>query len=355
METGIGKLNQFLARPEVRKAMAALKWDNPFKELSRLMRGLAGKINTAALLEVMDEVIGALKKLLNLVQKWGSATMGTKAGALLDTVMKVRKDANAKLGEVVKPVQDWLDQLAKRLDIEAENNYRAATKSVNGHTLTKPTLAAEIMHFEKAKPKWVDKVVKEAHPPAQKAPVKDGWLDLDPEVKPGERNPLKEAYATFEDGKINPVTILPGETLYRIVDPASKDNSICWMRKAEFDKLKSKDEWRRKFAVWPSWNANGEFVTYTVPPGKGLNVWEGTVGTQSHEIQKTYKLEGGATQIVLDPAHLKKEHMGKRQSTNWGYTDDKFSEKTDLVGVPTLTLGRKLEQPDIVWGERVLP
>lgn len=40
------------------------------------------------------------------------------------------------------------------------------------------------------------------------------------------------------------------------------------MTKAEFDKLKSKDDWRRRFAVWANWNSNGEFVTYTVPKGK---------------------------------------------------------------------------------------
>jgi hypothetical protein len=50
--------------------------------------------------------------------------------------------------------------------------------------------------------------------------------------------------------------------------------------KAEFDKLKSKDDWRRRFAVWANWNSNGEFVTYTVPPGKGLHVWEGVTASQ---------------------------------------------------------------------------
>ncbi|MEN3365706.1 MAG: hypothetical protein V7606_2980, partial [Burkholderiales bacterium] len=122
---------------------------------------------------------------------------------------------------------------------------------------------------------------------------------------------------------------------YRIIDPGSKDNSICWMRKAEFDKLKNKDDWRRRFAVWPNWNRNGEFVTYTVPPGKGLNVWEGVVGTQVHYLDKAYKLEGGAIQIVLDPDHLEKGFLGKRQPTSWDYSN--FGETVDLTGVPTLT------------------
>jgi hypothetical protein len=119
------------------------------------------------------------------------------------------------------------------------------------------------------------------------------------------------------------------------VDPNSVDNSICWMRKAEFDKLKSKDDWRRKFAVWASWNSNGEFVTYTVPPGKGLNLWEGVVGVQKHKGNEIYKLEGGAVQLVLDPKELKKEYLGKRQSTGWGYSS--FGETVELTGVPVLT------------------
>lgn len=331
VESGIGKLNQFLARPEVRKTLAALHWDNPFKELARRMRALAGQVNTAALLQVMDEVIDALKKLLALVQKWGGEAMSAKAGALLDTVMTVRKEAGTKIGEVVQPVQDWLDRLARRLDVEADSHYRAYLKKTNPHSFAKPTVEAEMVAFEKAKPGWVDKTRKVAHEPAKKAPVKDGWPDLSDTAE----GPTKGKYDTFEKGKIEDATIPPGETLYRIIDPASSDNNICWMRKAEFDKLKSKDEWRRKFAVWTNWNSNGEFVTYTVPPGKGLNVWEGTVGTQKHKIDEAYKLEGGAMQIVLDPVHLKKEFLGKRQATNWDYSS--FGESIDLVGVPVLT------------------
>lgn len=121
--------------------------------------------------------------------------------------------------------------------------------------------------------------------------------------------------------------------LYRVLDPKTTDNSICWMTKAEFDKLKSKDDWRRRFAVWANWNANGEFVTYTVPPGKGLNAWEGV--TASQQIDKTsYVLEGGAVQIVLDPKDLNPASLGKREFTGWSYDD--LNNKVDLVGVPIL-------------------
>jgi hypothetical protein len=126
------------------------------------------------------------------------------------------------------------------------------------------------------------------------------------------------------------MTIPPGTKLYRIVDPTSKDNSICWMTEAEFKTLKSKDDWRRRFAVWAHWNSNGEYVTYIVPPGPGLNVWEGV--TASQKLGVDHVLEGGARQIVIDPAHLNKSHLSKRQKTGWGYDD--LGTSNSLVGVP---------------------
>jgi hypothetical protein len=128
--------------------------------------------------------------------------------------------------------------------------------------------------------------------------------------------------------------IIPlGTTLYRVIDPASYDNSICWMSKIEFEKLKSKDDWRRRFAVWANWNSNGEFATYVVPPGKGLHVWEGVTASQKMEGTK-YVLEGGARQIVLNPADLDKGMLGKRQKTNSGYG---LENESKLIGVPVLT------------------
>ncbi|MCZ4307151.1 hypothetical protein O4G98_20645 [Zoogloeaceae bacterium G21618-S1] len=131
-----------------------------------------------------------------------------------------------------------------------------------------------------------------------------------------------------------------------MIDPSSADNSICWMRKEEFDQLRSKDDWRDRFAVWANWNSNGEFVTYTVPPGKPLKVWEGETASQvlkdregnlikADDKGNHFWTAGGGKQIVLDPDDLDKAHLGKRQPTEWGY--DSFGEGLDLVGVPTLT------------------
>jgi hypothetical protein len=333
VEASIVKLNQHLGHPAVRKTLAVLKIDNIWKHLAEQVRTLKSKLNLSELTKVFDEIIDALNSFVSMMKKWGNEALQTKAGQMLQSVKAVRDQANRKLAEILKPLQNWLDNLARRLDIEADMNYRAVTNSINPHAFKKPTQAAEISEFKKNKPAWVDETKVRKNPPAQSAPSKPGWPDLDPKVKPNERHPLKEAYATFKEGTIKAETYKPGTVLYRIVDPTSADNSICWLTKEEFDKLKSKDDWRRTFAVWANWNSNGEFVTYTVPPGDGLRAWEGVVGTQ--EIAKTnYKLEGGARQIVLDPNDLKMEYIGKRQPTKWGYSN--FGEAVDLLGVPTL-------------------
>lgn len=329
VERGIVKLNEYLARPEVRKALAVLHIDNPYKYLATKAKDLAGQINANALKAAFDEIYAVFKQLVEMVQKWGTASMQTQAGQLLKVVAEVRNNLNAKLADVLAPVQHWLNKLARRLEVEGDMNYRAYTNAINAHSFTRPSLDAEIEAFKKDKPAWVDVRKSEKYKALDVEPVIDHGY---PDITATSKSPvLKGKFDTFHD--IQPMEISPGTVLYRVVDPGSFDNSICWMTKAEFDKLKSKDDWRRYFAVWANWNSNGEFVTYTVPPGKPLKVWEGKAASQKM-VGTNYYLEGGARQIVLDPAHLDKGMLGKRQPTNWGYSS--FGETLDLVGVPTL-------------------
>ena len=327
-DLAVVQLNRFLARPEVVKSLRALKIDNPYKYLSKEIRKLAATINTAELLRAFDKAKDASNSLLNLVKKWGGKGMAKQATDLLALIDRVRRAADAMLARALRPVQDMLNQLARRLDIEADMAHRARLNAVNPHAFAKYTEAAEAAEFAKAKPAWVDVRKSLKYPPVRTAPAAPpGWTST--AANPAGWHPLKNAHETFNT--ISPVRLPPGTVIYRVLDPASKDNSICWMSKVEFDKLRSKDDWRRRFAVWANWNSNGEYITYVVPPGPGLCVWEGV--TASQQMKKTsYVLEGGARQIVVDPAHLEKSRVSKRMATNWGYDD--FGNKTSLVGVP---------------------
>ena len=237
--------------------------------------------------------------------------------------------ANQKLEGLLGPVRDWLEQLARRLDIEADMNYRAQVNARNHHGTPRLQAEDDALEFERNKPAWVDKTGKLVNPALDSPPSKSGWPDIGEKAGP----PLRNAFETFKRTKA--VTLQSGERLYRVVAPNSFDNSICWMREAEFLALSSRDDWRRRFAVWRYWNRNGEYVVYTVPPGKGLNAWEGPAASQQLK-NSNYVLEGGAVQIVLDPRQLQPEHLSRRRPTQWGYSDFP-GESDEFLGLPKLT------------------
>lgn len=68
-----------------------------------------------------------------------------------------------------------------------------------------------------------------------------------------------------------------------------------------------------------------------MPEGDRLKVWEGITASQQLK-QSDYVLEGGARQIVVDPAHLEKSAVSPREKTGWG--DEDLGSSHSPVGVP---------------------
>lgn len=342
IEVGVGKLNDFLARPDVSKTLSVLKIDSPYQYLAVQARSVAAKVNVGSLTNAFDTAIGALKSLMDKVQKWGPQSMGPKATQLMLLVSNVRKSADDMLGQALAPLQNWLNKLAQRLDVEHRLNHQAHTNALNPHTFSRFRLDAEIEALKKAPPEWVKVGNKGTHRALREPPVvPPGHFDIGDNAPRGAEN----AFETFAQGGIRADRLPAGTVLYRVLDPKSADNSICWMSKTEFDKLRSKANWRDRFAVWMHWNHNGEYVTYTVPPGPGLPVWRGTTASQqlkddagrvvkADDQGNSFWLQGGAEQIVVNPADLQRAHVGKRQFTGWGY--DEGDIDVNLVGVPIL-------------------
>jgi hypothetical protein len=344
VESSIGKLNDFLARPEVRKTLKALKVDNPYKYLAEQLRKTAGSLSVGKLTAAFDTAIAALNKLLDLVKKWGSTGMNTQVGQLLQMVRRVRNQANRALADALAPLQNYLNRLAQRLDVEHRVTHKASTNVPNPHGDVRMSLDAEIAELRKAPPNWV-KVREKGRYQAKRTPpaVPPGHFDISDDAE----GQLKGAYKTFTED-LRHDTLPPGTVLCRVVGPKNLDNSICWMTKAEFDKLHSKPEWREHYAVWKHWNANGEYLTYTVPPGPGMPVWRGATASQqlkkknglAEEVVKaddkgnSFWLDGGAEQVVVNPALLDPKIASKREFTGWGYDDSDI--EVNLVGVPIL-------------------
>ncbi|MCH7336794.1 hypothetical protein [Acinetobacter sp. NIPH 2699] len=343
IETGITELNKFLARPAVKNAIKKAKITNIYKAIANKIREVKALVSKQSLLKVFDQLVGHLRDTVKFIEKYASKAVGTKAKQMLQSVVDVRNLANQKLGEFLKPVQDFLEKLAVRIEKESDQAFKATTNVRNVTQFRRLDDGEELEAFRKQKPDWVRKIPENRRlpfPQAKKDP-KTASTPLHPSLgnvqsalkNPKLKHPLKGKYDTFAQGMIKAEVFGEGEVLIRVLAPGSFDNSICWMRKSEFEKLKSREEWRDKFAVWASWNANGEYLEYTVPKGKKLYAWEGPAASQ--ELGEFY-LKGGGIQIVLDPNDLVASGLSKRKLTGWGYGTDTEIGDFSMVGVPTL-------------------
>lgn len=342
IENGIVEFNKFLARPAVKSAMKQAKISNIYKSTATKIRELKNQVNSKALLGVFDQLIGYLKETVNFVEQYASSSIALKAKGVLKDVADIRNLANQKLTEFLKPVQDFLEKLAVRIEKEGDQTFKAVTNTKNIHNFKRIGQDAELKSVLNNKPEWVDVADDVKFPSLDTSPQRDSFPDIS---KSSLNTTLKNTFKTFHDAK--PVHVKENEVLYRVVDPQSVDNGIYWMREVEYQKLKTKADWRRKFAVFASWNSNGEVIKYRVPRG-GINVWEGPAASQTFQnsagkIEKVnqkgevFMLEGGGKQIVLDPKDLVRANVSKREATPWGYDSGLIGEaKTNIVGVPRL-------------------
>lgn len=339
-DAAIKGLNQLLELPATKKTLKFLKIYNPYKYFAEQVRLVKGKISSSALLKQLDELLNACRTLLNKAADWGPASIKRPINQTLELLGWMRERADKMVPKALGPLNETLERLARRLEIEADNAHRGFVKQTNVRKIDRLTNVGEADLIRKHKPKWAIITKRapypalEGLPPSARKKISEGWPDISTESPKGY---LKRKFDTFDE-TMAAAEIPPGEKIYRVLDPNSSDNSICWMREAEFKALSSKADWRERFAVWKHWNGNGEYVTYTIPPGNPLRVWEGRTGTQVLDKAEDIKLKGGAVQIVLDPAELQKEYLGKRQPTGWGYTDIDIPGDADVfIGIPQLT------------------
>lgn len=108
VEAGIQTLNRHLQSPAVRRAMRTIKVVNPYHWIAAKVREVNGKLAVAELVRAFDKVLEALRYFVDLIQRWGTAAMATRAGELLKSVTHVREMMNQRLGEVLAPVNQWL-------------------------------------------------------------------------------------------------------------------------------------------------------------------------------------------------------------------------------------------------------
>ncbi|WP_371766645.1 hypothetical protein [Massilia sp.] len=378
IDKGMTWLITYLRKREVQQYLNHIKVDEVFHWLAKKVREVIGKVNKQALLSAFDRAIGVLKNLLAKVE-W-MPKVGDRAQATYRMVLKIRKEADQYITHQVEPLQKILDAFARRLEAESITARSGILNAGNVHFRGTLPEADAVSLLQKHQPKWLTK--KGAGPwfppldPASpilmsriQAAVKDGFPDI---LGNGQVD-------TFS--KITKKEIAGPARIYRILSPSSAGASHCWVSEEVFLKLMRESDpkaaWRKYLAVWPDWNANGQYVLYEVKKGDTLKVWEGPAASQvkkkgkagaNHDLPDHY-LEGGWDQIVFYPhsppgqpyALMDETRFYERNKTDRNLTDQYIThsahralsdlEKTNYEGVRAQIKHPNILGPfDTGWG-----
>lgn len=350
IESGVKQLIDYLDMPIVQKALKKLNIHNPLKEVAKQLDQLKSSLNTGDLCKLLDELLDVVKAILDKIKPYLPKKIIKKCDALWDMLLDMKTLSNQQITNALAPIEELLERFINRLHHESDDIFRANV-GANFHGINRipdhivisrstelPSYYREFgeKYFEINKLGGEHSIL-----------IAQGYPDITKNAK----GPLNNTYKTFST--LNAVELPPGTVLVRVVDPKSVDNSTCWMRLEEFNKLRSRDQWREQFAVKTHWNSNGEYITYTVPDGQPLKVWEGRAASQQitkqetrivngveeqHEIDLGYFIPGGGMQIVVDPSQLNRLYISGRKQTNWHYGEVEYVDSgITFIGVPDLT------------------
>ncbi|GAB3472095.1 hypothetical protein GCM10027321_44730 [Massilia terrae] len=298
----------FLRRKDVQKYLKAHNADNCFKWLAEEIRLIRSKINPRELIAAFDGAITVLKELAAKVEF--VPVLGGKAKACVVEIQKIRSLADAKLAQALRPVQDCIDTIVHRLEMQALEEQRGIIDVANIHFRGALPESAAVALMRKRKPSWLTPAKKSTYsglnPKSARGTIEKKTKRKDASGAP--RDP-KEIFPELTDQNIQSFHTLAADTikgparLYRILSPNSRAMSECWISEEVFKKIQRssdpKAEWRKHLAVWPDWNADGQFVIYEIKAGESLNVWRGIASSQQRGTLPGYELEGGFEQIIF--------------------------------------------------------
>jgi hypothetical protein len=288
------------------------------------------------LLQAFDNSIALLTDLLGNLQYVPIAK--AKAQQTLEMVNAVRLLANSHLEKAVKPIQDAMDVIIRRLEMENLAQHRGVLNTVNVHFRGGLPEAQAVSLMRKAEPPpvWLSK-----GKPRE-------FLPLNPERKTKIVNEkIEQGYPKIDDDQIKSfaegmeaVELIGPQRLYRVVSPSGVASANDWVTEAVFNQIKAstdpKAAWRKHLAVWPDWNVNGQFVVYELKAGETLKVWKGPAAAQVKPkkvgLPDRY-LEGGFEQVKFDSSQIRRasgESIGQAFDTMTYYRVDRTTGRMEL-------------------------
>lgn len=295
-DAALPKITEYLQHNRVAKWATEGKLPDIYQFAAKTIREAGDKLNPAKLRAMLDEKFDDLKALLEKIRPIVPSNVREHLDELLKFVDAKRRAISAAVQTFAKPVQTVLKVIAKKLDDQA---WKVETYRTNRGWIAPISESGSARLINAKPPKWATR-----RPEEMKFPPMEMNEEIDELVKNYPEHPPLEKWLveTFANkGKRIQADAIKGPAkLYRIVDPSNEGAGVFWMTEAEFKSIKSRDEWRSKFAVKPEWNQNGWVVEYEVRAGESLNVWRGPAASQNLN-GTDYYLEGGGEQIVFFP------------------------------------------------------
>lgn len=287
-----------LRREECQRYLRQLKVDDVFAWLAERIEQVKAKTNPGALLRAFDKGVSATRKLVAKVED--IPRIGPKAVAALDTILWVREKADDGLRKACGPIEEIFSAIIMRLGRESLRSLHGIidVKNVHYRGALPESAAISLMRTSNPKPSWLNsgnKTVKEALEPDTErflieTKVVKGWPPL-----------TDKNIESFH--KIAHIEIRGPARLFRVISPNSRAMSDCWVSEKVFNDIQNSPDprsaWRKFLAVWPDWNANGQFVIYDIKPGETLKAWQGPASGQVKEGLPDVHLEGGWEQTIF--------------------------------------------------------
>ena len=382
VDAAMGWVISFLRRRRVQEYLKTHKVDEVLKWLAVQIKSVRSRVSVSELNAAFDRAIKVVEVLVHKVEF--VPVLGNKAKQALLEVQNIRLLADKQFARALKPVQDVLNRVILRLEREALERQKGIVDVRNVHfrgTLPEAK-AISLMRNPRTKPRWLSdgstphwtQAKVKAERPRVDARVKDGWPPLsDDNIR---------SFHTLAHAEIKGPA-----RLFRILSPNSRAMSDCWISEKVFNDIKNapdpREAWRKFLAVWPDWNANGQFVIYDLKPGETLKAWRGPASGQTkvdlpdqhleggweqivfnvartdprNDVMRFYKLKGGKKNILqgaISQAEFNKltraqksQYVSIRESithpnisgpfeTGWGYTDFEGAGFSTKIGLPAL-------------------
>jgi hypothetical protein len=299
----------FLRRRDVQMFLQSKRVDEVFQWLAVEVKSLSARLNPTALTTSFDRGVKVLENLCSQVSL--VPLVGGKAKSALERVKEVRSMADKRLEKALGPVHIFLKEILLQLELQILHKQHGIVDTANIHFRGAIPESQAVALMRKRRPSFLsstgDRSFAPVNPNKVRKTVERHSARFDETGKP---RPARDQFPELTDKSIasfhrlEPQVITGPARMYRILSPSSRAMSECWVSEEIFKKLQSgpdpKAAWRRYLAVWPDWNANGQFVIFDVKAGETLNVWKGPAASQMRANLPGSHLEGGWEQIVFN-------------------------------------------------------